>query len=37
MEDFILSNVGARFKKPEKKLSKDFSQTSLFLMPTFLG
>jgi hypothetical protein len=26
-----------RFKKLERKLSKGFSQTSLFLLPTFLG
>jgi hypothetical protein len=37
MEDFTLPSVGARFKKPEKKLSKDFSQTSFFLLPTILG
>jgi hypothetical protein len=34
MEDFTLPSVGARFKKPEKKLSKGFSQTSLFLLRT---
>jgi hypothetical protein len=37
MEDFTLPSVEARFKKQERKLSKDFSQTSLFLLPTFLG
>jgi hypothetical protein len=37
MEDFTLPNVGARLKKPEWKLSKGFSQTSFFLLPTFLG
>jgi hypothetical protein len=37
MEDFTLSNVGARFKKLKRKLSKGFFQTSLFLLPTFLG
>jgi hypothetical protein len=31
MEDFTLPNVGARFKKMERKLSKGFSQSSLFL------
>jgi hypothetical protein len=37
MEDFTLSNIGARFKNPERKFSKDFSQTSFFLLPIFLG
>jgi hypothetical protein len=37
MEDFTLPSVGARFKKPERKLSKSFFQTSLFMLPTFLG
>jgi hypothetical protein len=29
--------VGARFKSLERKLSKGFSQDSLFLLHTFLG
>jgi hypothetical protein len=33
---FTLPSIGARFKKLEKKLSKGFSQASLFLLPTFL-
>jgi hypothetical protein len=37
MEDFNLPSIGARFKRLEKKLSKGFSQNSLFLLPTILG
>jgi hypothetical protein len=37
MEDFTLPSVGARFKKLEKKLSKGFSQTSLFLLVHLFG
>jgi hypothetical protein len=37
MENFTLPSVGARFKRLERKLSKGFSQNSLFLLPTFLG
>jgi hypothetical protein len=37
MKDFTLPTIGARFKKPERKLSKGFFQTSLFLLATFLG
>jgi hypothetical protein len=37
MEDLTLPNIGARFKRLERKLSKGFSQDSLFLLPTFLG
>jgi hypothetical protein len=37
MQDFTLPSVRARFKKQERKLSKGFSQTSFFLLPTFLG
>jgi hypothetical protein len=33
MEDFTLPSIGARFKKPERKLSKGSPQTSLFLLP----
>jgi hypothetical protein len=36
-EDFTLPSVGAKFKRLERKLSKGFSQDSLFLLPTFLG
>jgi hypothetical protein len=34
---FNTSSVGANFKILERKLSKGFSQDSLFLLPTFLG
>jgi hypothetical protein len=37
MEDLTLPSVGARFKRLERKLSKVFSQDSLFLLPTILG
>jgi hypothetical protein len=37
MEDFTLPSVEARFKKPKRKLSKGFSQTSFFMLPIFLG
>jgi hypothetical protein len=37
MEDLTLPSVGANFKRLERKLSKGFSQDSLFLLPTFLG
>jgi hypothetical protein len=37
MEDLILPSVGANFKRLERKLSKGFSQDSLFLLPNFLG
>jgi hypothetical protein len=33
--DFTLPSVETRLKKLERKLSKVFSQTSLFLLPTF--